>query len=305
MYYLIREVLTECTMEEALENEEQFVAVLTLDEWNDAREKIDMGIELEVDPAIVYSTKVELNYDSMTGSVSIPRRDNFEKKDIRFSYVLDERGIVFIDNGENAMKIVKGVKKTKRWGIPSLERFLYDFFEYILRDDQNLLDSYEKELERMEAGVTRYQKVIDITRVHEMRGDISDLRSHYEQLLDVGEVLEENDNHFFREDRIRYFQLLVNRVERLETRADFLRDYTIQIRDLYQSQLDVKQNRIMTVLTVVTTVFMPLTLITGWYGMNFRYMPELDEPWGYPAVILVSLLIVVGSLLFFRKKDWL
>lgn len=61
----------------------------------------------------------------------------------------------------------------------------------------------------------------------------------------------------------------------------------------------------MTVLTIVTTIFMPLTLIAGWYGMNFRYMPELDSEWGYPIAITVSLLIVVGSLVFFKLKKWL
>ena len=84
-----------------------------------------------------------------------------------------------------------------------------------------------------------------------------------------------------------------------------LLDYTSQIRDSYESRLDVKQNRIMTVLTVVTTIFMPLTLIVGWYGMNFKYMPELESRWAYPIVIGVSVLIVVLSLIFFKKKKWL
>lgn len=61
----------------------------------------------------------------------------------------------------------------------------------------------------------------------------------------------------------------------------------------------------MTVLTVVTTIFMPLTLIVGWYGMNFRFMPELQWKWGYPVVITISVLIVSGSLWFFKKKKWL
>ena len=55
-------------------------------------------------------------------------------------------------------------------------------------------------------------------------------------------------------------------------------------------------------LTVVTTIFMPLTLIVGWYGMNFKYMPELESKMGYPVVILLSILIVVGSLIFFKIK---
>jgi magnesium transporter len=96
-----------------------------------------------------------------------------------------------------------------------------------------------------------------------------------------------------------------NRMVRLFDVVSSLRVYTAQLCDLYQSQIDLKQNRIMTVLTVVTAIFMPLTLIVGWYGMNFVYMPELRSPYGYPAVIVGSVLIVVVCLLFFKRKKWL
>ena len=69
--------------------------------------------------------------------------------------------------------------------------------------------------------------------------------------------------------------------------------------------LDIKQNNIMTILTVVTTIFMPLTLIVGWYGMNFKYMPELEFGWAYPMVFVVSLIILVGGILYFKRKKWL
>ena len=59
------------------------------------------------------------------------------------------------------------------------------------------------------------------------------------------------------------------------------------------------------ILTAVSTIFMPLTLITGWYGMNFTYMPELDSPYAYPIVIIAALAIAIGSLLYFKKKKWL
>ena len=94
----------------------------------------------------------------------------------------------------------------------------------------------------------------------------------------------------------------------LARRRDFavsLRDYTMQVRDLHDAQLEVSQNRIMTLLTVVTTIFMPLTLIAGWYGMNFRYMPELEWRMGYPLVILVSAAVAVFCLILFKKKKWL
>ncbi len=61
----------------------------------------------------------------------------------------------------------------------------------------------------------------------------------------------------------------------------------------------------MTVLTVVTSIFMPLTLIAGWYGMNFRYMPELEWRYSYPVVIAISIVIVVVCLIWFKRKKWL
>jgi magnesium transporter len=117
--------------------------------------------------------------------------------------------------------------------------------------------------------------------------------------------LEENENNFFKQENLRYFRLFLNRVARLHDNSASLRDYTMQLRDQYKAHLDIKQNRIMTILTVVTTIFMPLTLIVGWYGMNFRYMPELEWRLGYPAVIALSAAIVVFCLILFKRKKWL
>jgi magnesium transporter len=121
----------------------------------------------------------------------------------------------------------------------------------------------------------------------------------------MAQEFEEDENEFFDPENTRYFRLFSNRVSRLFDIVSALLDYTLQIRDTYSSKLDVKQNHIMTVLTVVTAIFMPLTLIAGWYGMNFKYMPELNSVFGYPVVIIVSLLIAVGSLIYFKIKKWL
>ena len=94
-------------------------------------------------------------------------------------------------------------------------------------------------------------------------------------------------------------------MERLRSTASYLRDYSVQIRDLNQQNNETRQNNIMTILTIVTSIFMPLTLIAGWYGMNFKYMPELNSVYAYPLVILISVLIVLVSLWYFKKKHWL
>ena len=151
----------------------------------------------------------------------------------------------------------------------------------------------------------RSQGEEEFERVNEIHSDIRKLLVHYEQIIDMTQELEENENGFFSEENLRYVHLFMNLMARRHDSAASLRDHTMQVRDLYHAQLEVRQNRIMTLLTVVTTIFMPLTLIAGWYGMNFRYMPELEWHYGYHSVILVSIAVVVFCLVFFRKKKWL
>jgi len=308
MFYQIGETLQEITLDELLETKTKYVAILTSEEWRESRDVFDMGIELEIEPDLVdiFTTKAEVNYDSLTGSFSIPDRGDFSKEDVKFSFALDEKGIVFIDDADNAARIIESIIKTKKWRVPSLERFIYDFLDMIVKDDLRIMEKYERELDAIEDEI-EHDKNEDkgSDRVNEIRSDIRDLMTHYNQLIDLGEELEENENNFFSQKNLRYFRLFISRVERFNDRAASLRDYTVQIRDLYKSHLDIKQNRIMTVLTVITSIFMPLTLIAGWYGMNFKYMPELDWKWSYPVVAGVCLLIVIIALIFFKKKKWL
>ena len=83
-----------------------------------------------------------------------------------------------------------------------------------------------------------------------------------------------------------------------------LRESVAQLREAYQSQLSIQQNDLMKIFTVVTAVFLPLTLLVGWYGMNFSNMPELSWKYGYPAVIVISLVIVMICLWIMKKKKF-
>lgn len=305
MYYLIDETLSEIRQEQINGAPSQYVAVLTPQEWTLEKDSFNMGIDIEPDISEIHTTKAEVNYDSLTGTFCIPDRSRMSEKEHTFAFALDEKGIVLIDDSSMAQELIDEIMRTKKWRFPSLERFFYDFLEQIVRRDRELLESYDSELDRMEESIVSDADGVTSERVNDIRGFIRDLRIHYEQLLDFSQELEENENNFFKHDNLRYFRLFSNRVERLRNTTVAIADHAQQIRDIYKAHLDIKQNRIMTVLTVVTTIFMPLTLIAGWYGMNFKYMPELETRWGYPIVIIVSVLIVLGSLLFFKKKKWL
>ncbi len=305
-YYLLRETLESCTEEELRNSTDtQFVALLTAAEWQSEREKFHMGIELEPDTKDIHNTKAEVNYDSLTGSFQIPDRDELTERDHRFAFALDERGIVLIDDSGKAEEMIDVIRRTKRWRQPSLERFLYDFLEQIVSRDLPIMERYESELDAIEDSIISGDEEANLIRVNEIRSAVRELRVHYEQLIDMTQELEENENGFFSDENLRYLHLFMNRMQRLHDASASLRDHTMQVRDLYHGQLEVRQNHIMTLLTVVTTIFMPLTLIAGWYGMNFRFMPELEWRMGYPVVIAVSILIVVVSLIYFKKKKWL
>ncbi len=304
MYYIIKDNLEKTEKASIANSNKQFVAVLSYGQWEDEKDSFDMGIDMEPLAGEILSSEARVNYDSITGTFSIPDRSDFEKEYIKFAFALDEKGIVFIDDYGHVEVIITKIssKKQRR---PSLERFLYDFLNYIIKDDLKLLKSYELELDNMEIAILNEDSALTSERVYEIRSDIRDLRNHYEELIDIAQVFEANENKFFLQDNLRYFNIYLNRLDRLYETASSIRDYTMQIRDLYKMHLDIKQNNIITILTIVTTIFMPLTLIVGWYGMNFKYMPELEYAWAYPTVFLVSLMILVVGILYFKRKKWL
>ena len=290
--YILDENMRACTKEDLHGlHGYQYVVILDSSEWEKERDCFDMGIELEPDTENILNTKAEVNYDSLTGTFQIPDRRNLQESAFCFAFALDEKGIVLIDDSGKAGQVI--------------ERFLYDLLEQIVDSDLDMMERYEQELSRIEDNILSSPNQDDLIRVNEIRGDIRELLIHYEQIIDMTQELEENENGFFREENLRYMHLFMNRIMRRHDSAVSLRDHTIQVRDLYNSQLEASQNRTMTLLTVITTIFMPLTLIAGWYGMNFRYMPELEWELGYPFIFVVSILIVVICLIIFRKKKWL
>lgn len=126
---------------------------------------------------------------------------------------------------------------------------------------------------------------------------------YYSELLDMGQELMETD--LFSSHTKALFKLQISRISRLQNETQMLREYAVQIREVYQSQLDLRQNKIMKVLTVVTTIFFPLSVIAGWYGMNFQFMPELSWKYGYLFVSLLSgAVLALGIWIIKKKKFW-
>ena len=126
----------------------------------------------------------------------------------------------------------------------------------------------------------------------------------YIQLKVIAKEFAANENGFFNENDIKAFDMFQSKMEQLADETQMLREYAMQVQDVYQSEIEIKQNDVMKILTIVTTIFLPLTLIAGWYGMNFEHMPEIKYPYAYPVTIAASIIIVAASLYYFKKKKF-
>ena len=282
----------------------QYVITMKSAEWNRKKAVFDIGMDLDPDLQDTGSTRAEVNYDSLTGGFNIPARENVPGDNHLFAFSLDEKGVIFIDDEGFCNAIIRKIANTKRLVNPCLERFLYDFLEQIICDDRKMLEGYDHTLDELEDQILDGNTEGVLEQIAEIRNDLRDLKIHYTQLIDVCEEFEENENHFFKDENERYFHLVAQRIERLLEMLLTLVDFTIQLREFCQSKIDEKQNRNLAFLTIISSIFMPLTLIAGWYGMNFKYMPELDKVWAYPLVFVVSVMIVVVCIVFFKKNKW-
>lgn len=188
----------------------------------------------------------------------------------------------------------------------TLEKLVCAFLEGLIAGDGKELERAEYKIGTLEETVLNDKADSDFNiKLLKMKNELLTLRGFYEQLIDVGEAFRENENELFDENSLRSFKILTDKAVRLKENVDLLRDGVIHLWDSYQAYLDMRLNQTMKIFTLVTTIFFPLTVIVGWYGMNFKYMPELNAKWGYPFVIALSICVVTVFILWFRKKRWL
>ena len=230
---------------------------------------------------------------------------HYGKKDTLFAiYILKNRVIILSDDDNVDKNIVRisGKAVTKDY---SIERFIYDFFVSFIEEDLLFLQKIEHKITEIEEDIMKEQSDKFNIGLLRLKKIIARFYHYYTQLAETGDELAGNEEKFFSDDIVELFKMYSEKMTRLAQETQILREYAMQVQDVYQSEIEIHQNDVMKMLTIVTTIFLPLTLIAGWYGMNFSYMPELKMKYAYPFVIGISVLIVVVSLIVFkRKKYW-
>lgn len=185
----------------------------------------------------------------------------------------------------------------------TLNRLIYQFFERQTKEDETAFDNIEHEILELEQALITAGKRDCVAEIISLRKRLMVLKKYYEQLLNVLDILGENENGIFDGRTLRFFKMLARRTERRFQNVLNLRESVTQVRESYEAEVDISLNTTMKIFTVVTTIFLPLTLIAGWYGMNFE-MPEYGWEHGYAIVAIFSLLFVVSGIAFFKMKKW-
>ena len=191
------------------------------------------------------------------------------------------------------------------------EKFMKtDFLAYSLIDV--IVDNYfmviewfgEKiELLEEELVVRSTPKVMET--IHRLKGSVFSLRKSVWPLREVINGLEREGPRLISESTRIYIRDIYDHTIQVIETIEIFRDMLYGMTDIYLSGISNRLNEVMKVLTIIATIFMPLTFIAGVYGMNFKFMPELGWHWGYPAIWLIMLTIGASMLIYFRRKKWL
>jgi len=211
---------------------------------------------------------------------------------------------------ENGTDVFKPVRDRLRGGKGRLRHTGADYLLHALVDA--IVDQYFAVLEPLGEKIEGLQDLVvndpnpeTLRRIHALKRELLFLRRAVWPLRDATNNLSRSECPFLQESTKVFFRDVYDHVVQIVDTIETLREMVSASLEIYLSSVSYRLNAVMKVLTIITTIFMPLTFIVGIYGMNFAHMPELQWQWGYPAVLVLMAAVGVGMLLVFKKKRWL
>jgi magnesium transporter len=141
--------------------------------------------------------------------------------------------------------------------------------------------------------------------IHDLKREMIFLRKSVWPLREVISRLERSESPLINKSTFVYLRDVYDHTIQVMDAVETFRDMLSGMLDIYLSSVSNRMNEVMKVLTVIATIFIPLTFVAGIYGMNFRYMPELEQAWSYPVVLVLMLVVALLMVVYFRRKKWI
>jgi magnesium transporter len=181
----------------------------------------------------------------------------------------------------------------------------YSLLDVIIDHYFIILEKFAERIEVLEEDLVNDPRPETLHQIHHLKREMIYLRKSAWPLREVANVLEKSESELIRPATKIFLRDIYDHAIHIIDSIETYREMLSSMLDIYLSSISNRMNQIMKVLTIFSTIFMPLTFLAGVYGMNFKYMPELGWRWGYPLVLLVMLGVLGVMIYFFKKKNWL
>jgi magnesium transporter len=236
------------------------------------------------------------------------RGDRGEIESEQISIVLGGRFVITFQEQEE--DIFDPLRQRIRSGKGRIRQFGPDYLAYSLLDlvvDHYflILENLGEQIELIEDALVTNPTKATLHQMQVVKRELLFLRRSVWPLREVIGGLQRGESTMFQEATIIYLRDVYEHTIQVIDTVETHRDIVSGLLDIYLSGLSYKMNEVMRVLTVIATIFIPLTFITGLYGMNFQHMPELHYRWAYPLVLLLMLFLSGLMLAYFRRRGWL
>lgn len=282
-------------------------------EWEELKEKnrsqqenLLMQSVCRLEPA--YWVGVKMLEDCLYGAFCFHEGTDVKRRVASAAFLLDEQVflLVILKDENNVLHSLRSIPGDGA----EMEEKLETVFEGILKQAKEKIEEMEKYLIDMEQQIVggrinrnRNRSIFECKRLLTVwKNDYVQFLNMIEGINGLEEKKKDNQKKILNEEASCYFRIYENKLRHLTEETQFLYEELVHIREALDAALSYEQNRIMKLFTTVTTIFMPLSLIAGWYGMNFEGMPELHWQYGYGFVSVLSVLVVLACFWFFRKK---
>ncbi len=234
--------------------------------------------------------------------------ENNKIKIEQVSLVLGSNFIISFQEMEG--DVLNPVRERIKNGRVRIRKSRTDYLVYALIDA--IVDSYFTILEKIGERIENIEEDLvtepgteTLQSIHDLKREMIFFRKSVWPLREVVSTLERGESELIKESTRIYLRDVYDHTIQVIDTMETFRDMLSGMLDLYLSSISNKMNDVMKVLTIIATIFIPLTFIAGLYGMNFEYMPELKWRWSYPIVLIVIAVIGIFMLFYFRRKKWL
>ena len=296
---------------------EHGVKWININEVHDAELLEEIGKKFNLHPLLLeditnikQSSKLE-DFEDYVFIVIKVLRFNKKKRRIdieQISFVLREDLVISFQEkkGDLFNPVREDIKNAKgRIRKMGADYLLYSLIDEIIYNYFVLMEEIEYEIEHIEEKLIKNPTQKVLHGIYNLKKNMLSLRKSIWPLREVINKLEKIDGPLINKITFLYIRDLYDHVIHIIDTIETFRDTISSMLDIYLSSLSNKMNEVMKFLTIVSTIFIPMTLITGIYGMNFKYMPELSWKFAYPLSLLGMISIGIGMIVYFKKKKWL